>query len=51
MQIIDLRDTDKSPYFEITEFNNNIVLSFDHWVCFLINNIFGKRLAHAAFQE
>ena len=28
-----------------------IVLSFDHWVCFLINNIFGKRLARAAFQE
>ena len=41
-QIIDLRDTDKSWYFAITEFNNNIVLSFDHWVCFL-RNICGKR--------
>ena len=29
---IDLRDTDKSQYFAITEFNN--VLSFDHRVCF-----------------
>ena len=28
-QIIDLRDTEKSRYFVITEFNN-IVLSFDH---------------------
>ena len=39
-QIIDLRDTEKSRYFAITEFN--IVLSFYHQVCFLIN-IFGKR--------
>ena len=36
------RDTDKSRYFAITEFNNIIVLSFDHRVCFL-RNIFGKR--------
>ena len=39
-QIIDLRDTDKSWHFAITKFNN-IVLSFSHRVCFLIN-IFGK---------
>ena len=39
-QIIDLRDPDKSWYFAITKFNN-IVLSFSHRVCFLIN-IFGK---------
>ena len=48
-QIIDLRDTDKSQYFAITEFNNCFIirsLSF-----FKINNIFGKRLARAAFQE
>ena len=39
-QIIDLRDADKSQYFAITEFD--IVLSFDHQVCFLMN-ILGKR--------
>ena len=31
--LYDLRDTDKSRYFAITEFNNN-VLTFDHRVCF-----------------
>ena len=35
----DLRDTDKSRYFVITEFNNCFII---HWVCFL-RNIFGKR--------
>ena len=38
--LYDLRDTDKSRYFAITEFNNN-VLTFDHRVCFLMN-ILGK---------
>ena len=37
--IIDLRDTDKSWYFVITEFNNCFII---HRVCFL-RNIFGKR--------
>ena len=35
----DLRDTDKSRYFVITEFNNCFII---HRVCFL-RNIFGKR--------
>ena len=35
--LLDLRDTDKSWYFGIIEFNNNIVLSFGHWVSFLMN--------------
>ena len=34
--LYDLRDTDKSRYFAITEFNNN-VLTLDHRVCFLMN--------------
>ena len=32
-QIIDLRDTDKSRYFAITQFNNCFII-FSHWVCF-----------------
>ena len=40
-QIIDPLTTDKSWSFAITEFNNNIVLSFGHRVCFSMN-IFGK---------
>ena len=35
-QIIDLIDADKSQYFAITEFD--IVLSFDHQVCFSRKN-------------
>ena len=38
-QTIDVRDTDKSRYFVITEFNNCFII---HRVCFL-RNIFGKR--------
>ena len=34
-KIIDLRDTGKSWYFAMIKFN--IVLSFDHQVCFLMN--------------
>ena len=33
-----LRDTDKSRYFAITEFNI-IVLSFDHRVCYLMSKL------------
>ena len=46
-QIFELWDTDKSRYFAITEFN--IVLSFDHRVCFLMN-IFWKRSDHSRPQ-
>ena len=35
--LLDLRDTDKSWYFGIIEFNNNIVLSFGHWVSFFMS--------------
>ena len=44
-QKVDLWDTDKSKYFAITKFNNNIVLSFDHWVCFLNSERLAKRSA------
>ena len=38
-QIIDLRDTDKSRYFAITEFNNCFIIRLQ---IFFVMNIFGK---------
>jgi len=38
-QIIDLRDTDKSRYFAITEFNNCFIIRLP---IFFLMNIFGK---------
>ena len=49
--IIVLRNTDKSRFFVITEFNNNLFYHSMTEFVFLINNIFRKRLARAAFQE
>ena len=39
-QIIDLRDTDKSRYFAITEFNNCFIIRLP--IFFFLMNIFGK---------
>ena len=47
-QIIDLRDTDESRYFAITEFNNCLIIRSLSLFFNKINNIFGKRLALAA---
>ena len=39
MLIFDVRDTDKSRYFALTEFNIIIVLSFNHHVFFSYVNL------------
>ena len=49
-QIIDLQDIIKSRYFAITEFNNNIVLSFDHRVSFF-NEYPWEAKRHAIFKQ
>ena len=45
-RITDLRHTDKSQYFAITKFNNNIVLPFNHQINFLMNIFISEAICH-----
>ena len=48
-QIIDLRDTDKSRYFAITEFDNCFIIRSQS--LFFLMNIFGKRSDLLVFTQ